>query len=526
MPIFDTVAQLAYRLVASQSEAPGLTALDIAWADRSDAATSSRDDHYRLAEWYYTGQQRDVRAVDLATVTIPLTAPAYRAAQNVTAVVVDVMTERLTVTGFTVEGPGATPGQDTNEDGDNAVAARLWRWWQQNRMDETQNTIHAQALIKGDSYVFVDYDPRAGRPRFTWNDALQVTPVYDAQHQLTQAYKTWTERYTNDQNLIQVRFRITKYTRGAIEKFARDGMGGRWQVWPHDLDADGNPDGGVIDWTDAAGQPLGIPIIHYRNKARGDDFGRSEIADVIAAQDNFNLRHAATTDAIDLQGSPQRYVIGGSPPAGGWPTGPGQVWTITGIGTTAPTAGQFAAGNVGELQDATDRQLKLIAAMSRTPLHLIWPDGGLPSGEALKTAESGLVAKCQDRAITFGNAWEDVMRLAMRLHNTFSAKPPLAEDVTISAVWGSFETRSDLSDAQVTTLIADHISAREFLRRCGYSEEQIDKIQAEKDAEPSPMMQAVNQQVMSQPPRQVANAVNPISAGGSGETLKDGVRGT
>lgn len=486
----NAIANFSYGLVASRSETPRLSALDVAWAERGDTITNDRDLRYQFYSWYYEGAHRDPRDLDFADATIPRTKPTYAGRHNFMSVVVDVMVERLQVESFTVDEGGytAAPQPETDDAAMAAIAGQLWGWWQQNRMDEKATTVHAQTLIKGDAFVFVDWCATYDRPRMTFNDALQVTPVYDAMHVMTAAYKTWVERYADTRGVIQLRYRITKYTPGFVEKFYRDGLGGSWQLWTQDLDDNGQSDGGVIVWQDTAGNPLGIPVFHFRNKPRGDDFGRSELDDLIPAQDSYNDRHWQADEAARYGGGPQKYVVGVQAPEEGWTSGPNQVWTMQGLGKDVPVVvGQFSAGNPVEMQDMVDRQLKTLAAMSRIPMHLLWPEGGMPSGESLKTAEAGLVSKCADRAVSFGNTWEDVLSFAVKLHNTFGSGPPIADGLVISTNWKPFQTRTELADAQTTTLIADDLSRRERLHRAGYNDQAIDRIEAEKAKEPQPM---------------------------------------
>lgn len=485
MAFVDTIARAAFGAVDSLYVAPGLSFADLLFADRSGADLPDRDAAYRRFAAYYDGDQDDPRETEFGGFPRPAASTLKWTAQhNFCSVVVDVMVERLAITGFKVAGEGVS------ETAASDLSARLWSWWQANRMDETQVSLHAKTLVLGDSYLIADYDAAAGRPRWTYHDALAIAPVYDAHGTLIKAFKAWHEGY-EEGGRVRVRHRLTRYTAGLIEKYYRDDNG-RWALWPGDLGSDGNPDGGIVLWLDRAGAPLGIPVVHFKNKPRGEDFGRSELADVVPIQDEYNRRVWATSEAMSYQGSPQRFLIDASPPAkvkdtdtkhGGFVSGPGRVWAIVSANRDKQAqAGQFAAGEILPMQDATDRELKTLAAQTRTPAHLLWPDGPLPSGESLKVAEAGLVAKCRDRAIVLGNRWEDAMALGVRLHNTFGGDGPLPEDVTISAQWAPFQTRTELADAQATQIIADDLSREERLRRAGYDAETIEKILEEKAA--------------------------------------------
>lgn len=493
MGFFDRLASVAAGIVASQAiRTPRLSALDLAYAERTETLLPDRQDAlYALYQNYYDGRQNDPRDLDFgsadpATVTTP-----FRARHNFMSVVVDVLVERLSVVGFAVTGDGLSDAAAAG------IAGQLWRWWQQNRMDEHQVTVHAQAAIKGDAFLLVDYDAESDRPRFTFHDATEVTPLYDAGHHMSAAYKFWVEHYTTESGQLRARRRLTKYSPDLIEKFADEGDG--WTLWTADLDADGNPDGGVIAWVNGAGDPLGIPFVHFKNKPRGGDYGRSEVADAIPLQDELNRRVWATSEAASYEGSKQKYIVNGQSPKGadgkqaGWVSGPGQVWAITPAAPDKPVqVGQLDAGDVAALQDIADRELKALAGQTRTPLHLIWPEGPLPSGESLKTAEAGLVAKARDRSVTFGNAWEDACRLAIRLHNTFGTGEALPDTVMISAEWAPFETRSALGDEQVIALRRPDLSWNEAMRERGFDADTIDLISQERDAETPPALSLID----------------------------------
>ena len=65
-----------------------------------------------------------------------------------------------------------------------------------------------------------------------------------------------------------------------------------------------------------------------------------------------------------------------------------------------------------------------ISGLSRTPQQFLRPFPGIdvPSGEALKQLESGLVKKAEERQLLFGEAWAEVMTLAYRVARTFGQR--------------------------------------------------------------------------------------------------------
>lgn len=481
MALVETISRALFGSVEAIAGPVRLTPVDLAYALRSERLTGQRDTDYELYADYYNGKQSDPRDLDFGTRREPQRR-TFKAQHNFCSVVVDVLIERMSVIGFTVTGDTVSEAQQTE------LAKRLWHWWQSGRMDATQVTVHAETAIAGDGFLLVDYDVANERPRFSFRPALNITPVYDAKHVMTMAYQSWTEPYLDDKGERRTRQRITKYTPALIEKWVNEGKG--WVLWTQDVDSNGLPDNGIVNWVDDKGDPLGLPVIHFRNKPRNSDYGRSELADIIPIQDEYNRRVWNTSEAMSFAGNTQKYIIDAKPPGkvntdtdgrmGGFVSGPGYVWQISSRDKEQTAqAGQFAPSDIGQLQDATDRELKTLAGQSRTPVHLIWPDGTLPSGESLKTAEAPLVAKCRDRSIVLGNSWEDAMQLAIRVHNRFGPKPAMPDHITISTMWDSFETRSALLDEQVIALRRDDIGRDQANRERGYDEETIQRINDE-----------------------------------------------
>ena len=69
---------------------------------------------------------------------------------------------------------------------------------------------------------------------------------------------------------------------------------------------------------------------------------------------------------------------------------------------------------------------------------------GAPSGEALKTLDVPLVKKCHDRATTFGEAWERVATILLRMDGR---KP-----ATLKAQWGDPGPSSEREKAETAGL--------------------------------------------------------------------------
>jgi hypothetical protein len=116
--------------------------------------------------------------------------------------------------------------------------------------------------------------------------------------------------------------------------------------------------------------------------------------------------------------------------------------------------------------------------------------GQVASDDTQRAGDTGLVSKIENRSVSFGNTWEDVIGYGRKLHNVFSIGPKLDEKLSISTEWDSFE-RVDAQMAEKVTAETQSIKAdtynkwamlfpfaepRELARLSGYTEDEADKI--------------------------------------------------
>lgn len=339
---------------------------------------------------------------------------------NVMPIVVDVLKERLTVVGF--EAPPPLGGPD----------GRLRQWWQANRMDAVQKDVHLAALRDGDAFLLVDWDAERGIPRLTFELAYDgvygMSVEYSAERRgvVERAAKRW--RVAGEGGAF---VRLNVYTADALYKY-RSAADARFTVWePYQEPGDA---AWPLPWRDAAGAPLGVPIFHFANNAGGFDEGRSELDDLIPAQDGLNKAVLDELGGADMEGFGMITLTGDVPPDGAV-MGPRRI-----LYSPNPAArfGHIPAGDIKALSDIVERYIMRVAQMSRTPLAYFQVTGQVASAETQKANESGLVSKCADRATPFGNAWEDALRFCLRLDNTFGGgRHDL--DAAIAAQWAPFE---------------------------------------------------------------------------------------
>jgi hypothetical protein len=209
-----------------------------------------------------------------------------------------------------------------------------------------------------------------------------------------------------------------------------------------------------LPWVDRTGQPLGVPVVEFANP------GGSEIAPLIGLQNALNKTWLDLIAAADQSGFPMMVaeypkgakdaLLAGDDDLEGddeLRLSPGRILEIDGGGLK-----RLEAANLTPILDAIWAIVSAVAGISRTPQYYLRPVGGdVPSGEALKQLESGLVARARKRQRVFGQAWEDVVHLALRVADTFG--PFSAPDnPSLEIQWTDPETRNELAQAQIAAL--------------------------------------------------------------------------
>ena len=389
-----------------------------------------------------------------------LTSGDYGFNHNLVKVVIDTLRERLNVTGFTVNGRSA-------EDSDNAdgkLAALLWQWWKHSKLKSQQIRLYRRALRDGKSYLMVDYDNDHARPRFTLHEVddgqngivLHRDPSDENQALFATRYFYTFNPLEPGQTGIE---RKTVYLPGEIRKYERTGLAGiigsetTWRAvmdegdlsWP-------------LPWLDVQGKPLGVAVIEFQNP------GGSEIDSIAGLQNALNKAWLDLIAAADATGfpiltanyrdpQPMPNLITDDDNIEGtdeFIIAPGRMLEIFG-----GTINRLDAPNLEYMIKGIWSIVDAISGLSRTPQQFLRPFPGIdvPSGEALKQLESGLVKKAEERQLLFGEAWAEVMTLAYRVARTFGQGiPDVGNDPVIGVMWADANTRMEKTEADVAQI--------------------------------------------------------------------------
>lgn len=364
---------------------------------------------------------------------------------NFCPLIVDSISERIRVTGFRVADQSA-PDNDA------------WEIWQRNFMDTESNATHIDALALGVAYILVWKDPITGKPTITPESAQNMYVQYEpgSRRKIASALKRWRDDWGVEYAIL--------WTPDTV-----------WTSTARNSDGSGK-----LRWDTATSvpNPLGeVPVVQLANRTRLRDKPFSELEPIIPLADAISKISADALIASEYAAFPQRYISGmelEEDPITGKTKSPFQIAIDRILTAEDPQTsfGQFAAADLGNYVKLIDNYVASMAAITRIPFHyfLIGRGGQPPSGDAITSAEAGLVAKARERMIHFGESHQQVMRLAFKVLGD-----PRADAYDSEVIWADPEYRSQavLIDGAVKLNAGLSVPLEQLWEDVGYSPEQI-----------------------------------------------------
>lgn len=231
-----------------------------------------------------------------------------------------------------------------------------------------------------------------------------------------------------------------------------------------------------LPWVDREGRPLGVPVAPFLNKQTGV----SELKDVLPLQVAINKTLVDLLAAADVEGFGIFTKTGGvyidNPKVF-----PGAFWQ-----DTDPEAswGKLPGSELQGLLSTLDRLTQAVAVVTRRPLSY-FTGQATTSGEHLKQMEAGLVSTARAAHVVFGNAYEDMMTLGMRLAETYGGQSFASEETSINCEWADAETRNETEHTtQVLNKVKEGvIDDYQALRELNYDADTIRAILIRKEME-------------------------------------------
>lgn len=436
------------------------------WLERLGKKLDERDRRFDVFERYYRGDQ-----------PFPLASrkfeDAFRAifrgfSDNFCRLVIQAVEERLTVDGFRWN--------------DAAGSRKAWRLWQANQLDAQSQKAHREALIKSEALVIVGPDPndrtsaiiRVQEPEHVvvaYEDdplvravAMKRWKAIDGRVFATLYYPDRLEKYQQARQLAWANQYAREYTLGGWEPRIVEG-----EDWPlsHEL--------GVV------------PVVPLVNDPDLENEGTSEIASVLPLQNALNKLLVDMLVASEFGAFRQRWATGmeipvdpeTNKPVEPFKSAVDHLWLARDPNVKF---GEFEQTLLDSYVKAIETLIQHIASTTRTPPHyLLGQSGAFPSGESLKATETGLVAKARRRMRDFGEGWEEVIRLALRV----TGDQRRSEYIEGETQWRDPEVRTEAEHVDALLKLSSlNVPDEQLWEDAGYTPQQIQRFTELRAAQP------------------------------------------
>jgi hypothetical protein len=361
---------------------------------------SSRQDRLQKLDSWYTGDPPLPMGAQNAREAYQMFQRLARS--NFAELIVEAVRERMRPVGIR-----------TSADGDETGDEEAWRIWQRAGLGIESAEVHRTSLALGDGYVIVgDVDPVSKVPVITAEDPRQVVTEHDPaqQRRILAALKMFEDDTTG-------RMAAYLYLPGRVFVARTE----------QKLGVIGGPrptptfNAGNYDWDDNHGGPDGqaipsglLPVFRFRNSRGVSEF--EPHIDLLGRINHMVLQRMmiATLQAFRqraIKGLPLKDTDGNDIDyTGVFSADPGALWQLP------ETAEMWESGQVdlAGILNSVRADVQYLAAVTRTPLHMLDPGAENQSAEGAALAREGLVFKAEDRIARAGEGWSGVMSAAFR----------------------------------------------------------------------------------------------------------------
>lgn len=363
--------------------------------------------------------------------------------------------------------------------------------WQRNNMDEESVLGHQDAYLYGRAFCSVW--KRNGLATMRCESPKQVWTEHDpSDNTVRYALKRWFDRDRGYMNLLTPEA-IYKYRTSGKRDEGMDITNLPPDAW--ELTGPVTPNGtGVVPY---------FPLINRRTIL--NPYGESELTDVIPLVDAINKLCTDLMVSAEFHAMPRRWATGvevaedeNGQVVERFSVLKGRTWIAE---DPAASIGSLPEADLTNLIAAIEMFQQQLMALAGIPPHYVdAAKGSLASADSIRASEASLVAKVRRAQVSFGGAWEDAMRFAIRLEQ--GSLSTNAEGMEVR--WADPENRT-LAQI-VDSAIKRHavgVPQYQLWEDIGYSRAQIERMKSmqteekKRDAE----QQA---QVASQDPQQQA----------------------
>lgn len=392
-------------------------------------------------------------------------------ADNWCETVVDASLERQRLQGFRV-GPEQKPSKDA------------WSIWQRSDCDSLFEIANLSTHVDGECIATVWWSGVNQESIITFDSADNAVVVSDPRNPrrrlagLRVYLDEWGFEHAELFLSNSVYFYVSKSTR-ASGYTSVDAARVQWV--PDSLVA-----GAIVDGPQAViVNPLGVvPMVPMTNKPRmwlraQDCTIGSELTPIIPLQDAVNKLISDVLITSEAGAFPLRYAAGytpevdddGNPKAPPWMQ-KDKTWAT--LSDPQAKLGNLEAAELGNWTGVITLVVQHIASISRTPPHYLNTSADRLSGESIKSAETGLVAKVLRKIVHRSSNAEEIMRLC----GLIEGLPEIYEANDMETIWSDPESRTESEhiDAVGKKRQILEIPLEQSWEDAGYSPTQIEKM--------------------------------------------------
>jgi Phage portal protein, SPP1 Gp6-like len=386
-------------------------------------------------------------------------------ADNWCPTMVEAPVERLNVHGFRF-------GTEGDADMD------AWQIWQENGLDAEIVNVHTTAIELGEAYWLVDPTGDGQLPRITAEHPGQCIVFHEPGDPMRRLAALKTFLATDGRGMCTLWLPDTIYrwessfaamTTVVELPWSAQRKAGEWSQ--------------AVEKAPEEPNTLGVvPMIPIRNRPHMLIGGRSDLEPVLGLQDAINKLCSDTLVGSEFTAWPQRILTGVQ-----WPKDPqtGQPVSKESLEAGVSRVLMFAGPNARAQEWAQADPARLVsliemfvqhsAAQSRTPPHYLLVQMANMSSDALKTAETGLVARTRAKMPYFGESHEELIRVSfLAMGDSERAGRKDAE-----TMWGDpeYRTEAERFDAAIKSL-AIGLPKKVVWERLGMSPVEIARAEA------------------------------------------------